>query len=316
MLSKIKKYYAHLCAFLFCFITTATLLSTPQLPQETLASFLRPVSMTQAGIATFLTSTYNHAAYGTFCLPATFRHVDDFLTHTQNVKQQEVFVASVIDLFHARLKESLWVNPYALARLFDSLVANTQHLFTKSERRNHHDAVKKELYESLLTKFNDLKNDPEQFIETLTKKVLAITDHDKQQERIELQYAISRFIESALDKLVWDPREQQACWECCKMLATKLDSLEQLHIIPDEVTLNHCFWSLIYRFSYFIETAGDLLSMQTFQAIRQDIALGQTPLLALGEQEEHILTKAQRLNQAVLAGEVKVRSAQAGLWMH
>lgn len=290
--------------------------ATVQLPQETLNSFLRPVIMTQPGIANFFTSIFNHPTYGTFCLPATFRHVDNFLEHTPNVKQQEAFVASVVDLFHARLKESLWVNPYALARLFDSIAVNTQHLFKKAERRSHHDAIKKELYESLLTKFNDLKNDPEQFIEHLTTKVLAITDDSKQQARVELQYAISRFIESALDKLVWDPREQQACWECCKMLAAKLDELEQLHIIPDEVTLNHCFWSLIYRFSYFIETAGDLLSVQTFQIIRQDIAIGQTPLLALGEQEEHILTKAQRLNQALLAGEVKIRSSKAGLWMN
>lgn len=309
-----KNFYKSIVA-LVCSCTAYTLLAIPQLPQETLTSFLRPVTMTQPGIATFLTSTFNHPAYGTFCLPATFRHVDDFLTHTSQVKQQESFVASVIDLFHARLKESLWVNPYALARLFDSLATNTQHLFQKMGQRNHHDAIKKELYESLLTKFNDLKNDPEQFIESLTKKMLDITNTNKQQAVVELQYAISRFVESALDKLVWDPREQQNCWECCKMLATKIDQLEQLHIIPDDVTLNHCFWSLIYRFSYFIETAGDLLSLQTYQAIRQDLALGQTPLIALAEQEEHILTKAQRLNQALLAGEVKVRSAQAGLWM-
>lgn len=286
----------------------------PQLSPDQITFFLRPVSFTKPGVQYFFTHVFNHPDYGTYFLPASFRHTVDFLSFTKHMKNPYEYVLSVVDLFHTKLKESTWVNPYALSFMLDALMEHTKDLVhtgtTDTNKR-----VKKALYQALLSHFNDLKNNPDQFMDSLTDEIMSVVNDSQVTNHVILQYSISRLIESALDKLIWDPSEQINCWESCKHLANQLDAMEQQHLIPDEVTLNHCFWSLIYRFSYFVETTGDQLAMTTYQAIAQDIVTKNSPMLACEEQEHKILTKAERLKQALLTGEIKSRSAQAGLWV-
>jgi len=310
-MKNILKMYTKFKIVLVIFCTLPTILHTSHISQELLREFIKPVPLNRNALKTFFINVFNHQSYGTHCLPASFRHAIDFLSYNKQVKNPLDYTVSIFDLFHDRLKESTWVNPYALTHLLNAVNEHTATLL-QEPKIDRHDLVKQTIYNALLTQFAQLKNDPDTFITTLTDNIFAIVDDPEKQQRAELQHALIRLIESALDKVIWDPSEQEDCWDSCKLLAEQLDTMHRLAILPNETILNHCYWSLIYRFSYFIETTGEHLSPAVYRAIKNDILLQQIPLLTLAEQEEHILTKAQRLHTAVFEGEVKVQAAKTG----
>lgn len=281
---------------------------------ELLYSLAKPITFTRSNIETFLKDAFNHPWYGTYCLPANFMHISDLLSYHDRVKNPRDFSLSIFNLFHSRLKESQWVNPYALAQIIDVIIKQCEPLcaITKNTTRA---AIKKTLYQAMLSRFHELKTDPEFFMTSVADEIITVVERGEQESAHELQNVITRFIESALDKLVWDPREQEGCWESCKLIAEQLRSLHHANIIRHEITLNHCYWSLVYRFCYFIETAGEHLSPATYTAIKHDIAEKKCALFSLEEQEELLLSKIKRLQNAILDGEVRALSIQKGIWI-
>jgi len=280
---------------------------------ELMKSFLQPITFNRTGIVSFFTDTFNHELYGTFALPASFCHMKEFISFSKTMQDPLGYMRSITSLFHDRLKEALWVNPYALSGLLTAY-SNQAELWATTVN-DPEETVKKLLYNSLLSKFNELKKDPELFMSTLSKEIVTTLNNETRMAQRELGYSITRFIEGALDKIIWDPREGEQCWQSCKAIADQLAQLHALKIIGTEVELNHCYWSLVYRFCYFIETTAEHISLETYQAMKYDIANKNSPLLCIPEQEAFIHSKAYRLQQAVFAGEVKVRSIKQGLWV-
>ncbi len=274
--------------------------------------YTQPVNFDKGGIEQFF-SDFNQTQYGSFGLPAYLQHPCSFLSHIERVKNKHEYTLSVIDLFHTKLKESRWINPYALAQLLDTIATHCAPL-CQSAVDTTAAAVKKSLYAALLTKFKQLQQDPELFMENLTDELLGIFAQDTHHRRIELQLAITRFVESALEKVIWNPQEQEDCWNSCNLLAEQLTTLHRLHIIPHETALNQCYWSLVYRFCYLIETAGDALSTTTYTYIMHELAAKKAPWILSEEQEPLMLAKLKRLQIALFEGEVKSRATGAGLW--
>jgi hypothetical protein len=281
--------------------------------QELLQQFAKPIIFNRANIQTFLTDVFNHRLYGTYCLPSNFMHIADFLSHTAQVENPRDFSISIFNLFHARLKESFWVNPYACAQILEVIAQQCAPLCEDTTKANSRAAIKKTLYNAMLSRFHELKADPEYFMTNLADEIITIAEQPEKEAICELQHAITRFIESALDKIIWDPREQESCWESCKLIAEQLHTLYQARILRNETALNHCYWSLVYRFCYFLETTGEHISPETYALMKQDLATKNCVFLALEEQEEFILSKSKRLQLAMLDGEVKSRSVQAGI---
>lgn len=276
--------------------------------------FTKPVSFNRAGIQAFLTDTFNHRLYGVYGLPASFMHIGDFLSHNKTVPQPYTYTISIVDLFHDRLKEALWVNPYALSQLLEAFMQHCGPL-CEADSANQQETIKHILYRALLSQFSDLKKNPEGFMNTVSADIAAALNTEATGQRTELQYGLTHFIESALDKVVWDPREQAACWDSCKLIAEQLHALYRARVIPTETALNHCYWSLTYRFCYFVDTVGEHISIATYDAIKQDIATKNCALFCVEEAEACITSKAKRLQHSVFDNEVKVRAVQSGLWV-
>ena len=281
--------------------------------QELLQRFARPIIFDRANIQTFLTDVFNHRLYGVYCLPSNFMHIADFLSHSTQVEHPRDFSISIFNLFHTRLKESFWVNPYALAQMLEVITQQCAGMCEPTNHTSSRAAIKKALYNAMLSRFHELKKDPEYFMTSLANEIIALVEQPEQETISELQHTVTRFIESALDKVIWDPREQESCWESCKLIAEQLHALHRAHIIRNETALNHCYWSLVYRFCYFLETTGEHLTPETYSIIKNDLVAKNCSFLALEEQEAFVLSKIRRLQLALIDGEVKARAAQAGI---
>ena len=300
--------------FLFFIVSIcATAYSYQDISGDDILSFLKPVKFTQSGVRCFFKHTFNQRNYSENFLPACFLHCLDFLEYGVQLQKPNGFLESALDIFHQRLKESHWVNPYA----FHILLKEFPRLFepiTKKYKEEQHEAVKKLIRDALLNKFSELKQSPDSFIQNLSEEIMVATHgSDSEPTTQQLQWCICRFIEAGLNKLIWDPRDQLETWHGVKVLGTTMDILFDSAIIPDTKILNQCYWSIIYRYCYFLESAGSEISLDVYAKIKQEMTNTALTFLYLEEQEDFIMNKFERLHKALLEGEIKARAKATGI---
>lgn len=290
-----------------CYVSSAS----PQVLEDTLKKLNKPLVCTREGIEDFFTNSFNHRTYGQLFLPSSFVHLIDFLNYGHNTKSPYSYYATTCDLFQMRLKESSWVNPYALAHLINTLGEKLKPLCTNSLlHTSPYNKIRGTLHKTFLVDYQLLQKNPDQLLDKLTHDIIALTSADEElRDNISLvQESVTRLLETALDKLIWNPLEQEQTWECCKFIADQLFMLGEYNIIPSNKALNRCYWSLLYRYCYFIETTGTQLTLQTYQKIKTDCARGNIALLSLTSYDKQRTHKKDRLEGALFEGEVRIRT--------
>jgi hypothetical protein len=277
--------------------------------------FMQPITIDHQGFDTFFKKTFNHPLYGQEFLPASFMHLGDLLKYTSCVTDQETYAATIIDLFHQRSKESLWVNPYAFSEMLDMLAHELKPMVTAARSVTKVEQIKKEIYDALVTNFDEFKKNPDDTINTLAHTLCAIVPSTNP-NFIMVQNNIVRFLEQGLSKLVWAPSEQLDTWESCKVIAYQLASLCQDGLISDKHTLNQLYWSLIYRYCYFLKTSASELSIDILHAIGQELSQHKVIPFTMSENETFLQTKQEQLEQALLEAEVVKQTTQIGFINH
>ncbi len=279
----------------------------PHLKQN-IEQFLSPVTFTQNGFADFFTHQYNTRRYAHEFLPCCFIHVLDFLSHARTTPAPQEFAISAFDLFHQRLKDSTWVNPYALIMLLEHIPDTLISLCAADDRYTTYRQI---LHDALLYDFGTLQEDPDRFLDITAQRLVG--QEETHQTTHQLKERTTRFIESALDKLIWSPNEQASTWRTCCTIGRQLEQLYQYHIIPDETQLNHLLWSLVYRFSYFLDYAGRYISEDTYTTIRKELEDENTQFLDYEELESYITDKRTFLLDTLARGYVRSRARREGM---
>jgi hypothetical protein len=299
--------------------------------------FVEPLTMTRKNVEHYFKNVFNREGYGTFSLS----HLDQFIKFGSTLPQgQLAFLSSMIDVFLARIKESLYVNPVVAN---DCLKTMIQHLApvlaasfqlqvdsVKDEMRaqlsGHMQTLKQTLAYELKNGFYVLKFDPELFLQRLTEKViegLPVNElaHQSVQtmlksEALHVRAAVVRLIETFIERLVWSPTEEGFAWANVKDVADSLFTLYRYGIIPDEHTLHQLYWTLTYRFVYCIGLIGEHISPATYALMKADIMQSNSILLtfSMGEQP-FVKSRKEWLVDALFSGEVRARIASTGTWI-
>lgn len=279
-----------------------------EITEQRMALWKRPVAMHRIGVASFFADVFNVHGFGNYCCGPLI----DFLAHSRHTSDPLTFSLRIMDLFCARMKEATWLNAHDVHVVFKALQVHVAPLFQKA-LDNRLSNVEKTLYKSLLTRFRDLKANPEAFIHDVGVDILAVVDTS---EIARLRIVSSSLIEGMLDRLIWSPEDQEEAWNLVKDMAVVLHELYESRVIADAPALNHCLWSLVYRFSYIIETVGEDFSLQAYQIMKRDIAYGDSILFTFPDDREGLMTsRAHWLRSVVIAGEVRARQALGGSWM-
>jgi len=268
-------------------------------------SYFEPVNFSPEGLEAFFTHQYNTRQYTQAFLPCCFVHVLDFLSHAHTTRDPHTFAIASLDTFHQRLKDTTWVNPYALSQLLEHLPGYIAPLCKDQDAQQAYQSI---LHHAILYDFDTLKQDPQAF---LKKTADAIYDINASRETIrEVQQRTIRCIESALDKLIFSPSEQFDTWRVFITLGHQLEKLYEHNIIPDETYLNHMLWSLTYRYSHFLEQAGAYLAIETYNEIRSSLAHDEASFLEWEEIEVYMTDKQTHLLQALSQGYAQSRVRQ------
>lgn len=268
----------------------------------------RPVSMHRVGVAHFFADVFNMHGFGNHCCGPLI----DFLAHSRHTSDPLTFSLRIIDLFHARMKEASWLSAYDVYEVVNALQEHVEPLFKKALDVRLAN-VEKTLYRSLLTRFRDLKTNPEAFIHDVGVDILAIVDTS---EIARLRILCTSLIEGMLDRLIWSPEDSEETWQSVKDIADSLHGLYKSNIIADGPTLNHCLWSLLYRFCYIIETGSEDFPLEMYHVIKRDIVCGDSVLFAFADDREGLMnSRAQWLRSVVIASEVRARQVREGSWI-
>lgn len=278
---------------------------------ELFNTFMQPVTLESHTIKLFFSQTLTHRLYTEQFMPVSFMHLLDLLEYSSAVRQPHAYTCSILDLFHTYgLKKCWYVNPFALIELLDKLPKHIQHLCICETPNAKKQTIKELISQTLVEQYDHFKADPEAVIETLSDSIYQLFTSPTYTNTSDIQLLLTRFLEGALDKLIWNPQEQVDTWESCKVIGEQLAFLAENNLIPDKRTLNQLYWSLVCRYGYFIDTCYADISFEVYAALKKDIAISTTPLLLLDEQEYFMESKTEYLNKIILEAEIKKRAQE------
>lgn len=279
--------------------------------------FLQPIKFTHHGMRCYIRHAYNHPEYGTDFLPNNFFHMVQFFK--RNTPQTRSYYQSVFRMFGNKLKQSMYVNPYALSDMIQEVTPLLQQACDYS-RTPAFDLMQQKIsstmYDTMLQKFDYLKLDPQAYFSDLSTNILSeINAAQELADDIspeELRKSMLVFLELTLNKCIWNPNEYQDAWKSVKTLTDQLYVLHDAQAIKDQDDLNDLFISIIERFCLYLDLSFTEIPVDFYASLHKDIEAKNLLFLEL-EGEEFFETKAQRLSRAVTMAEAKTRAYHQGI---
>lgn len=294
---------------IFCIVMATTIVV--QAEELDLSPFLQHIKFTNDGIHDFF-GRYNHPLYTKHVLPACSLNEIDLLSYAKDQKDPYDYAYTIIGLFHQRFKACTWKNPFALNEFLEALPRLIGFLF--ENKTNVQESLRSYLWESvynprgLFIRPARMKAFIEKLYEGINEQVLkpAISICDTQQ-------LLVRFLESMLDKIIWDMHDAADAWESLKTTINNLKLLLEYRIIPDNDTFNQLLWSLTYRFSLHLEKDGLLIPLELYSLMQEEIAQGKLLPLHMPEKEQLIQSKMKTLIHALHVGQAAALAYKKGI---
>ena len=279
--------------------------------------FLQPIKFTHHGMRCYIRHAYNHPEYGTDFLPNNFFHMAQFFK--RNTPQTRAYHQSVLRMFGNKLKQSMYVNPYAFSDLIEEISAALQTICSNQFIQAYdllQQKIADSMYNSMLNKFDRLKLDPTAYFDDLSHSILSdiktAQDLADDISADEFRKSLLTFFELALNKLIWSPQEYNNAWHNIKKITGQLHQLYETHVIKDQEDLNDLFVSILERFCLYLDLSFAEIPADFYTRLHRDIEAKNLFFLEL-EGEEFFETKAQRLSRAVTMAEAKTRAYHQGI---
>lgn len=279
--------------------------------------FLEPIKFNNHGLRCFIKHVYNVPEYATDFLPNNFFHVVQFLK--RKTDQPRNYYQSVFRMFGNKLKQTMYINPYAYSEMLDEITPLLKQSMTL-EKTPAFGQLQKQIsctmYDRMLHKFDYLKLDPDAYFKELSQDIISLINStyelSKDASVEELRKTLMVFFEMTINKLVWNPNEYEHAWRNIKIIGTQLNKLYQEDILNDQDDLNGIFITLLERFCLFLDLSYAELPLSFYAQLRQEIAEKNLFFLEL-EDEQFFETKAQRLERAITMTEAKTRAYHEGI---
>lgn len=318
-----KKSILSLCALTMCTILSAPEATEsqhtekPTQNQQTVYHFFGLPEFTPSSFGSFIEKTYNHRDYATRFLAVNINyHLPHFYRFAQQCPLPRTYLEATTSLFNQKLKASTYLNGYSLCDFLQALPELLgPYCEPATEKQERVAIIKKCLHDFLLDHFEELKDQPDK---ALTDAAELVYQHLQPGQNTDisiakLQHGMLLFLDHALHKTIWSPRDQQEVWQCVKDISQHLETLLHRNIIADVESLDDLYWTLINRFCYFLDVAGHDLNETCYQRMSMDLAQHKLALWELAEREPFVTPKRKHLEDALLQADATRRAYQAGI---
>lgn len=218
--------------------------------------------------------------------------------------------------FHNRAKACEIIDDTVMINLLDGFSSGMGHLFARpsftfSAGKNLKNLYTERVAESLYTGFDLLRTEPTAFVKKLARElerstVKNVNQYEKLIEtRSEIRSMVSKFFEHTLSKTMWNYLAYQSIWPSVLSIAHGIHRIHDYKIITNENEINDLYWSLTYKFCFFIDFIGSAFPKSFYDAIENDINNGVVGFLDWEEPEHKALSKRDVLCASLTKGKMK-----------
>jgi hypothetical protein len=264
----------------------------------------------------------NRPDYCTDILPHDFSYLVKLLEYGKNTKKDSEYVERVLRLYIRLVKGAPCINGYAFSDLLTRLPDLLSYCCAVKNKPapasptvldmdmfdRFKESVNNVLYNRFLTDYDAFKKNPDDFLHDISQQVLDLAQEEI--AALQLRNVLVRFLEISLGKLVWSADESEKAWESTKKIATDLTNLTQQAIIEDVNELDDLFWSLTYRFSFFIDIFASSLPQTFYETVQNDITHKKLLLVNLEEQQDWLESKEKYLTRTINGSKAKMFAYQ------
>jgi hypothetical protein len=250
----------------------------------------------------------------------------DLIKRTEHVAEPRVYLRGVLKLFINIAKGTqyivsdsfntvleafvellpAYVATHKYQSYFKNQVTHQLDMFERLKSINMH-----LLLHEFSVNYTNFRNDPSEFIDGLAEQLAAVAKEEMDITR--LRFSLMTFLEVHLNKLIWAPDDQVATWELVKSLANNCALLVEKDILDDINDLDDLYWTLVHRYSHFLDLTHTLLNDELFTTIKRDVTQGNLLLFELEEQDSYIEKRSECLLGAVMFAEAKKKAFEKGL---
>jgi hypothetical protein len=280
------------------------------------------------GVTDFLSKILNNRFYPIETLPCHLRDLQTLLNQGRFVPNPVPYTKALFKLFGNKIKGAPYMSAYGLLELLEQLPISLDYLKELKPidvtSAKYYDELHNLLYDAFLTKFDDLKANPNVFFTMLTNNVITLVSKNltkstleitRNETLIDLQPVFVRFIDTSLNKLMWNTKEPENIWRTTKGIATELESLYDKEFISDLSDLDDLYWTLIHRFALFLDLSANKLSLELLHEMHNEVVSGNLVFLSIAEQEPYLQTKKQVLEAALVSAISKRLSYEHGIFI-
>lgn len=254
-------------------------------------------------------------------LPNDFSYLKQLLEYNKQTDQPRTFTRSVFKLFTNLVKGVRYINAYAFSDLLEHMPTLLQKSFvmyrTENLLRNVTiyeldacDRFKKSVSTLLISSFNnnyqEFKKNPQGFLDTLSNEILDLNEEETKVEL--LRQSVIRFLEIALNKLVWSVEDKEESWNSVKKISNQLAGFMDKAILCDVNDLDDLYWTLVHRYCYFLELNSSEFTLEFYEKIKADISTSHCLMLELEEQDSFIEKKSSVFLKTIMANEAHQRA--------
>ncbi len=277
--------------------------------------FFTKIKFTPIGIQDFLKKVYNHPDFATKILPNNpSYHLVQFLEFGIRTEQDPNYLKQVLRLFHQKFKTVEYISAEQLTKTITTMISLLEHfkIAEHTTTKNKQIATIKDVsYNEFLNNFQKFKENPDQFLTTLSTKICeALSSHicDQSTTPQHIRNLVLRFIESMVSKTLWSPLDGDKVWIAFHDLGDALIQMHDKKIITDSDDLDDLVKTLVERFSYFLSIAGSEMPTSFYEKARNDLLGKKISWLELEELEKEVTTKHEVLRQALMRGQIKAQA--------
>jgi len=266
----------------------------------------------------YIKEMYNNKYYANF-LSQDGSHIIQFLELGNEINLEVEALYTGLRLFYNKIKSCELIDDTVLIQIIAPMPILLEKFFDEDELEfPAYNTLSSQTEKMLLYEFTEhmhhFQEEPDMFLSEISQQIGRMTkeEFDVIEKMIEekemtqrLRHLVIRFLEVALSKVMWNQTSYESIWESILAIANSIQMLGVNGIIDHMDDLDDVFWSLTYRFCYFLDLVGSGLPTSFYEEIEGDIDGGVVFFLELPEQDEGIKSKKQVLKEAVIKAKIK-----------
>ncbi|KKQ49172.1 MAG: hypothetical protein US69_C0008G0002 [candidate division TM6 bacterium GW2011_GWF2_38_10] len=264
----------------------------------------------------YIKTIYNEPSYAEV-LSQNATHIVDFLELTTEMSLGVETTYVALRLFYNKLKAAELIDDSMMLQILPHLNPHLGRFFDEHMQETSLidlDVIKQHIEKTIDAKLSAHQTTSQPSSNDIVQDIMAMVHQEeqriqkrasKQAARERLRAVVLRFLDLALNKLMWNIDAPESIWQSFLTITQQLQMLGAENIINHLDDLDDLLWTTTHRFCYFIDLLGGHLPLSFFEEIEYDLTNNLVFFLEAPEQDHEITSKKNTIAQTLIKAKAK-----------